>query len=108
MRLARIVLLALVAAACPHPLPNPGQVVVTCTMDAVRDPNVQRAVLDALLEPTFRAKLAGLIGTIPGVTAEVIACVLRSYLGQLGADPAKSQQYTRARTYLHEHGYEVP
>lgn len=114
MRLARIVTLALLAVAapalvaCPHPPPNPGKVVVDCTMAAVQDPAVIQQVLTALAQPDFRSRLAGLIGVVPGVTGEVIACILRSYLGQLGADPAKADSYQRARTYLAEHGYEVP
>ena len=111
MRLARIAALALLAAtaiACPHPPPNPGKVVVDCTMAAVQDPAVIQQVLTALAEPDFRSRLAGLIGVVPGVTGEVIACILRRYLGQAGADPAKADQYQRARTYLVEHGYEVP
>jgi hypothetical protein len=100
--------LALLFSGCPHPVPNPGQVVVNCTMAAVQDPAVIAKVLDALTQPDFRSRLAGLIGIVPGVTGEVIACILRSYLGQLGADPARSGQYVRARTYLTEHGYEVP
>jgi hypothetical protein len=114
-KIARVLLLAAVAASpsllllgCPHPVPNPGQVVLSCTMDAVKDPKVLQAVMDALAAPDWRGKLASLIGVVPGVTGEVIACVLRSFLGQLGADPAKAQQYSRARTYLHEHGYEAP
>ncbi len=100
-----LALLALVG--CLHPMPNPGQVVVNCTMSAVQDPAVIAKVLDALAQPDFRSRLAGLVGVVPDVTAEVIACILRSYLGQLSADPGKAQQYQRARTYLTEHGYEV-
>lgn len=107
MRVPRFLLLALLATACP-PLPNPGQVVVSCTMDAVRDPHVVQAVIDALAQGDFRAKLAGIIATLPGVTAEAVGCILRHLLGQLSADPSKAQQHQRARTYLLEHGYEVP
>lgn len=99
---------ALTLPACPRPIPNPGQVVINCTMTAVHDPAVVAKVLDALTQPDFRSRLAGLIGVVPDVTGEVIACILRGYLGQLGADPSKAQQYGRARTYLTEHGYEVP
>jgi hypothetical protein len=108
---ARAVILAAAVgllAACLHPAPNPGAVVLTCTMTAVQDPAVVSKVLAALAQPDFRAKLAALIGIVPDVTAEVIACILRSYLGKLSADPTKADQYTRARTYLTEHGYEVP
>lgn len=96
----------LAASACPHPPPNPGQIVVSCTMDAVKDPAVIARVMDALAQPDFRAKIAGIIATIPGVTGEVVACIIRSYLGQMGADPARAQQYERGRAYLREHGYE--
>ena len=82
--------------------------VLTCTMTAVQDPAVIQQVLTALAQPDFRSRLAGLIGVVPDVTAEVIACILRSYLGQVSADPTKSEQYSRARAYLTEHGYEVP
>jgi hypothetical protein len=115
MKLARLLVLAaaLVAApalllpACLHGA-NPGKVVITCTMSAVEDPAVVAKVLDALAQPDFRSRLAGLIGVVPDVTAEVIGCILRRYLGQLSADPHQATQYQRARAYLTEHGYEVP
>lgn len=94
--------------ACLHPVPNPGQVVINCSMSAVQDPAVVAKVLEALTQPDFRSRLAGLIGVVPDVTAEVIACILRSYLGQASADPSKAKQYGRAHAYLAEHGYEVP
>ncbi len=109
MRLLCIVaIFCLSLPACLHPVPNPGQVVISCTMDAVKDPKVLDAVMNALAQPNFEAALLGLIDPAIGVTAEVVACVLHSFLGKLGADPAKSQQYSRARTYLSHHGYETP
>lgn len=105
---AFLAVLALAAIACPHPPPNPGQVVLSCAMDAVKDPAVINAVMTALAAPDWRGKLAALVGAVPGVTGEVIACVLRSFLGHLGADPARAPEYSRARAYLGEHGYEVP
>jgi len=106
---ARIACVAfLLLAACPHPLPNPGQVVLTCGMAEASDPKVVQAVLDALAAPDFRGKLAALVGALPGVTAEVIACVLESYLGRPAATPEDNGRHERARTYLREHHYEAP
>jgi hypothetical protein len=112
MRLARIVALALLAIAlpslalpgCAH-VPNPGQVVVTCAMDAVNDPAIRRAVLDALTQENWRLALTQVALTLAGGASEVIACILHSYLGQFGADPASAKQFARARAYLTEHGY---
>lgn len=89
---------------------NPGKVIVSCTMDAVNDPKVLEAVLSALAAADFRAALASLIIPAGRITAEVIACVLRSILGneKLGATPAGAEKRMRARAYLAEHGYVVP
>lgn len=115
MSLLRIVALALLATtpafligSCVHPLPNPGAVVVSCTMDAVKDPAILDAVMAALSQPNFAAALASLVNPAIGVTTEVIACILHSYLGKLSADPHHPERYQRARTYLHDHGYEAP
>lgn len=116
MRLAHFVTVALLAVAlpssilpaCGHLPPNPGQVAVSCTMEAVHDPAVIERVLAALEQSDFRSKLAGIIATIPGVTSEVVACIVRSFMGRLGADPARAKSYANAHTYLQEHGYEAP
>jgi hypothetical protein len=102
-----VLLTLLLTSSCIHPLPNPGQVVVSCTMDAVHDPALRDAVFKALASANFAAALANLISPAVGATAEVIACILHSYLGKLSADPNKTLQYQRARSYLREHGYEV-
>lgn len=114
MSLLRLVALALLITtptvfigSCVHPLPNPGAVVVSCTMDAVKDPAVINAVMSALVQPGFAAILASLVNPAIGVTTEVIACILHSYLGKLSADPRHPERYQRARIYLHDHGYEV-
>jgi hypothetical protein len=103
-----LVTLAGCTPGCVRPLPNPGAVVVSCTMDAVRDPKIVDAVMDALARPDFAAALASLISPAIGVTGEVIACILHSYLGKLSADPQHPERYGRARSYLQSHGYEVP
>lgn len=96
---------AALSVACPHPIPNPGQVVVSCAMDAVNDPAIRKAVLEALAKDNWREALKDVALTFAGGASEVVACILQSYLGQFGADPAKAKQYERARSYLHEHGY---
>lgn len=115
MSLLRVVALALLVTApafligsCVHPLPNPGAVVVSCTMDAVKDPAVIQAVMNALAKSDFASAIASLINPAIGVTGEVIACILHSYLGKLSADPQHPERYSRARSYLQDHGYGVP
>jgi hypothetical protein len=118
MKLLRIVTLALLVttpallmgSACPRPLPDPGTVIVSCTMDAVHDAKIIQAILDAAAQPNFMAALASLVSPALGITAEVIACVLHSYMAKASASPdrAHPEIYQNARSYLKAHGYEVP
>ncbi len=108
LRFVPLVIVLTTASACVHPLPNPGAVVLTCTMDAVKDPALRDAIFNALAKADFASAIASLINPALGVTAEVVACVLHSFLGKLAGDPANAGRYQRARQYLESHGYAVP
>jgi hypothetical protein len=105
----RILFLAaiLFLGACLHPVPDPGAIVISCTMDAVKDPKLVDALTHALQQSDWRTAIMSLINPAAGVTAEVVACVLKSLLGRLGVDPTRTQETRRARTYLTEHGYQL-
>jgi hypothetical protein len=106
--LAAYLVVAVVVLGCPRPLPNPGQVVLSCVMDAAKDPALRDAVMNALAQPNWAAAIASLIVPGVGATAEAIACILNSFLGKASADPAHPELRQRAREYLKSHGYEVP
>lgn len=107
-RIAAYLVVAVLALGCQHPIPNPGQIILSCAMDAVNDPVIVNAVLKAIANGDWPSAVASIIGRVPGATAEVIACVLQSFLTRVGADPAKAVQREHARAYLQQHGYEVP
>jgi hypothetical protein len=107
-RLTAYLIVSALVLGCPRPLPDPGTVIVSCTMDAVKDPKVVQAVMNALGQPNFAAALAALISPALGITSEVIGCILHSYMAKAGADPGQPELRQRAREYLKSHGYEVP
>lgn len=108
MRNCPLPLLLLLTLGCPKPLPDPGQVVLSCVMDAAKDPKLIDAVMNALAQPNIAAALLALVNPAIGATWEAIVCVLHSYVGKRSADPEHPERYQRARKYLIDHGYEVP
>jgi hypothetical protein len=108
MKLFALLLLVTTTAACVHPAPNPGTVLVSCATDATKDPKLMDALLEALGKANFMAAITSLIDPALGWTAEVVACTLHSFLGKVSATPTNAVEREHARAYLRARGYQVP
>jgi hypothetical protein len=98
-----LLLLASLDNACIHPMPNPGQVVISCGWDAVSDPRIKQEILDALAQANFEAAILSLINPGLGITEAFVICFLKSYLATPGAG-ADSVRAQHARAYLQRRG----
>jgi hypothetical protein len=103
MKTILALLTVLVAAGCAHPLPTP-QVLLSCAIDAAKDPKFRDALLNALAQPNFEAAVFAILSPALGWTEAAAICVIDSMLGRLGADPARTVQYEHARAYLTARG----
>ena len=107
MKLAALLLAAVLTTACIHPMPNPGQVVLSCAMDAAKDPHIKEQILDALTQGNFESILLGLLNPALGITEATVLCIIHSFIGTLGADPSRAAQYQHARAYLLARGVQL-
>ena len=105
MKALALLLLAASCDACIHPMPNPGQVVISCGMDAVKDPAIRQEILDALAQANFESAVLALINPALGITEAVVLCFIKSYLATPGAHVgAESVRAQHARAYLERRG----
>jgi|SRR5579862_2579159 len=92
-------------ASCAHV--NPGQVVLSCAMDAAKDPQTIDAVIKALHAADPEAALVTLIASLGPVGEELVVCIVES----LVTNPTPSADPTvirNGRTFLSKRGYAVP
>ena len=109
-------IVALLLTGCPKPLPDGStpSSIIDCTRDAVRQNalSIIPKVNDALLAADWRTALLALIDPAVGITADVLACVVRSVMSQraqaIDANPNDAVSLVardRAATFIVEQGY---
>jgi len=107
-RIATMLLAAVLAtgSACAHV--NPGQVLLSCGLDADKDPRVIQAVLDALKAPNWQARLKAVIADLGPVGDEVVVCIVNAFLTNPGAFGADPTAVAHARAFLQSRSAVVP
>jgi hypothetical protein len=110
-RIAALLIAAVLAtgAACAHF--NPGQVLLSCGLDAAKDPRVIQAVLDALKAPDWQVRLKAVIADLGPVGEEVVVCIVNAFLanpGAFGAAPADPATIAHAKAFLQSRSVVVP
>jgi hypothetical protein len=90
---------------CAHV--NPGQVVLSCAMDAAHDPRVIQAVVEAFSQPNWEAAIAKVVLELGPVGEEVVVCIAQSLIIHPQTGAGDSVQ-ANARAFLGKRGYAVP
>lgn len=116
VRMRTIILVALLASACPRPI-EPGRppTLVDCTVDAVRSraiPLIPK-VNDCLVQPSdWKNCLIWLIDPVAGITEDALACTVsnarRKAVAAAQANTSDSISKTsaeRAASFISERGY---
>ena len=104
-RIATCIVLAASLVACVHPLPHPGQVVISCAMDAVHDPKVINAFLQALGAPNWQAAVADVIAGLGPAGEEIAVCVISAYVNNPSTVPrAAPAALDHGRAFLASRG----
>jgi hypothetical protein len=114
--LTLLLVAALTLTACPHTGPGPSipSAIIKCAKDEIQNKGVTLIpkVNDALQRDDWSDRLLALIDASAGVTADVLACVVRSVLGDYLAasqanpsDAISKRSADRAQTFIDAQKY---
>lgn len=103
----KLLVLLVALAGCAH-VPNPGQVILSCALDAVKDPRVQNAFVAALSSGNWQAAVAALIATLGPAGEEIAICVISSFVQSPAPGAAASAAAEHGREFLRSRGVVLP